>query len=51
MVKVVSTWKDNHFTHTLKGFRIPGQNSTNAKDPHPMVIDVLKPEPSYLGAE
>jgi hypothetical protein len=48
---VVCSWKDNHFTQTLKGFRIPGQNTENAKDPHPMVLDVLKPEPSYLGAE
>ena len=51
MVKVVSTWKDNHFTQTLTGFRLAGQEVKNAKDPHPMNIDVLKPEPSYLGAE
>ena len=47
--EVITQWKDNHFTHTLKGFRMPGQNSKNAKDPHPMVLDVLKPEPSFLG--
>jgi hypothetical protein len=51
MVKVVSTWKDNHFTQTLTGFRLAGQEVKNAKDPHPMNIDVLKPEPSYLGAD
>jgi hypothetical protein len=51
MVKVVSTWKDNHFTQNLSGFRLAGQEVKNAKDPHPMNIDVLKPEPSYLGAE
>lgn len=51
MVKVMSTWKDNHFTQTLTGFRLAGQEVKNAKDPHPMNIDVLKPEPSYLGAE
>jgi hypothetical protein len=51
MIKVMSTWKDNHFTQTLTGFRLAGQEVKNAKDPHPMNIDVLKPEPSYLGAE
>ena len=49
MIKVMSTWKDNHFTQTLTGFRLAGQEVKNAKDPHPMVLDVLKPEPSFLG--
>ena len=51
VTRVVSKWKDNHFTQNLIGFRLAGQQVQNAKDPHPMVLDVLKPEPSYLGAE
>jgi hypothetical protein len=51
VTRVTSRWKDNHFTQTLIGFRLAGQEIQNAKDPHPMVLDVLKPEPNYLGAD
>lgn len=47
---VVCSWKDNHFTQTLKGFRMPGQLSEGAKDPQQYVIDEIRPEPPYLGA-
>jgi hypothetical protein len=51
ITEVISRWKDNHFTCELKGYRIPAQLETSAKDPQPYIIGDPKPEPPYLGAD
>jgi hypothetical protein len=50
VTEVINNWKDNHFTQTLKGFRMSGQEAVGTKDPQPFILDVPRPDPPFLGA-
>lgn len=51
VISATSKWSDNHFTQTLKGVRIPGQDPSGSKERSPNLIKEWEEEKPTLSGE